>query len=79
MSLMRPGIGPGSNGSNTPIACKQLDSHISSNSEAKLWFLGEGGVLVLLEVLDSDNEENAAAAIALMTSMTKDDLRLLGR
>ena len=39
----------------------------------------DADILVLLEILDSDNEENAKAAIALMASITREDHRLLGR
>ena len=77
---MRPGVGPGGViGSGIPNACQSIEGLVQSYPEAKVWFLGDGGVLVLLEILDSDNEENAKAAIALMASITREDHRLLGR
>ena len=60
-----PGIGAGggpSSGAYGPPcrACVLLEELMAAQPEAKATFLGEGGVLVLLEVLDTDNEKVGA-------------------
>ena len=47
----QPAYGPPSK------ACLLLEEVLANQPEAKGIFLGEGGVLVLLEVLDTDNEK----------------------
>ncbi|GAX73992.1 hypothetical protein CEUSTIGMA_g1442.t1 [Chlamydomonas eustigma] len=58
-------------------ACAVMEELIALQPEAQAHFLGEGGVLVLLELLDSDTEKHAEGALDLIASLTRGDARLL--
>ncbi|GFR52579.1 hypothetical protein Agub_g15172 [Astrephomene gubernaculifera] len=46
-------------------------------AEVKSLFLSEGGVLVLMELLDTDSQKAVEAALDLLSALVRDDVRLL--
>ncbi|GIL49282.1 hypothetical protein Vafri_5411 [Volvox africanus] len=46
-------------------------------AEVKAIFLNEGGVLIVMEVLDADNQKAVEAVLDLMMALVRDDVRLL--
>eukprot|EP00798_Chlamydomonas_sp_ICE-L_P022122 gene22122-29182_t len=70
---------PSSIQSSVMSGCMELEGFMRSvqASEFKQLFLAEGGVLVLLELLESQNAVNVSSALDLVASLTKNDVRLL--
>ncbi|KAG2444433.1 hypothetical protein HXX76_001186 [Chlamydomonas incerta] len=76
-ALLSTGSGSAAAAAAAATAAAAAATAAAAASEVKWLFLTEGGVLVLLELLDTDNQKAVEAGLDLLAALVRDDDRLL--